>query len=138
VEHPTLSEVGQSVQGRFSLGSAKRSNEKVTQQEKDRRTNKESRKVPVRRVQLEKKDPRTKRRTCLPGWGWYLGPEETGPRNGGKQVPIYHCRKLCSVDIWWRVLLGGHAPRWTDSFVPRWLRYQRQQHCPETNTFSVL
>lgn len=37
---------------------------------------------------------------------------ETGLRNGGKQVPIYHCRKLCCADIsppGWRVLLGGHA-----------------------------
>ena len=77
MEHPTSVEVGQSRQGRFSLGNAKSSNGKVTQQEEGTRTNKESRKVPVRRVQLEEKDPRTKRRTCLP---------RLIPGTGGKQV----------------------------------------------------
>lgn len=58
--------------------------------------------VTFRRVQLEEKDPRTKR-TCLSVWHWSLESEEnklkTDQRSGGKQVPIYHCRELCSGDI---------------------------------------
>lgn len=69
MEHPTVFEVRQSRWGRLSLGNAKSSNGKVTQKEEDTRTNKESRKVLVRRVQLEEKDSRTNksRVSLIPG-----------------------------------------------------------------------
>lgn len=86
--------------------------------------------VPFRRVQLEGKDPRTKR-TCLSDWSLESEENKQIWRTEESRYPSTTAQSyILETYPHQIVLLGGWILSWTDPFVPKWFRYQRAAALP--------